>query len=42
MGLGTHLLRGIYREYIGRNEVKDITGNLILMSLKIHLIIILI
>ncbi|XP_047366105.1 histone acetyltransferase type B catalytic subunit-like [Vespa velutina] len=25
MGLGTHLLRGIYREYIGRNEVKDIT-----------------
>ncbi|CAL1685470.1 unnamed protein product [Lasius platythorax] len=25
MGLGTHLLQAIYREYIGRNEVKDIT-----------------
>ncbi|KAK1133061.1 hypothetical protein K0M31_014424 [Melipona bicolor] len=25
MGLGTHLLHAIYREYIGRNQVKDIT-----------------
>ncbi|EFN74844.1 Histone acetyltransferase type B catalytic subunit [Camponotus floridanus] len=25
MGLGTHLLQAIYREYIARNEVKDIT-----------------
>ncbi|XP_029165427.1 histone acetyltransferase type B catalytic subunit [Nylanderia fulva] len=25
MGLGTHLLQAIYREYMGRNEVKDIT-----------------
>ncbi|XP_012224331.1 histone acetyltransferase type B catalytic subunit [Linepithema humile] len=25
MGLGTHLLQTIYREYIGREEVKDIT-----------------
>ncbi|XP_015592461.1 histone acetyltransferase type B catalytic subunit [Cephus cinctus] len=25
MGLGTQLLRAIYREYTGRNEVKDIT-----------------
>ncbi|KZC06490.1 PREDICTED: histone acetyltransferase type B catalytic subunit [Dufourea novaeangliae] len=25
MGLGAHLLHAIYREYIGRNQVKDIT-----------------
>ncbi|CAK9809279.1 Histone acetyltransferase type B catalytic subunit [Anthophora plagiata] len=25
IGLGTHLLHAIYREYIGRNQVKDIT-----------------
>ncbi|XP_012276079.1 histone acetyltransferase type B catalytic subunit [Orussus abietinus] len=25
LGLGTHLLRAIYHEYIGRSEVKDIT-----------------
>lgn len=25
LGLGSHLLRAIYREYLGRNEVKDIT-----------------
>ncbi|XP_053984696.1 histone acetyltransferase type B catalytic subunit isoform X1 [Hylaeus volcanicus] len=25
MGLGAHLLNAIYREYIGRNQVKDIT-----------------
>lgn len=25
MGLGTHMLQAIYREYIARNEVKDIT-----------------
>lgn len=28
MGLGTHLLQAIYREYISRNEVKDITGKM--------------
>lgn len=27
MGLGTQLLQAIYREYVGMNEVKDITGN---------------
>lgn len=27
ISLGSHLLQAIYREYIGRNEVKDITGN---------------
>lgn len=26
LGLGTELLKAIYREYVGRNEVKDITG----------------
>lgn len=26
IGLGTHLLQAIYREYIARSEVKDITG----------------
>ena len=26
IGLGKHLLQAIYREYIGRQEVKDITG----------------
>lgn len=28
MGLGAHLLHAIYREYIGRHEVIDITGKL--------------
>lgn len=28
MGLGMHLLQAIYREYIARNEVKDITGKM--------------
>lgn len=27
MGLGTQLLQAIYRQYVGMNEVKDITGN---------------
>lgn len=27
IGLGKHLLQAIYREYIGRCDVKDITGN---------------
>lgn len=27
IGLGKYLLQAIYREYIGRREVKDITGN---------------
>lgn len=27
LGLCAQLLRAIYRQYVGRNEVKDITGN---------------
>lgn len=32
IGLGKHLLQAIYREYIGRREVKDLTGNRIILS----------
>lgn len=28
IGLGSHLLRAIYREYTNSSEVKDITGNI--------------
>lgn len=27
IGLGTHLLQAIYHEYVGRDIVKDITGD---------------
>lgn len=28
LGLGAHLLRGIYRQYLGKESVRDITGNI--------------